>query len=162
MIGFSSAHLPLLDLIHRRLASYEEAISHANGLEAKYGAALRGFRLDPPSKDLIQRAQRTQLAFEAVLSHVDRVGTHLDEGFVVLPRHACGAANSLYRVPLSADDASEDRSHCVQTRSPILNHAPSNELSFRPYASNEVLLRSPILANSATLRTIAAAASDQA
>jgi hypothetical protein len=89
------------------------------------------------------------------LQHVDEVENHVDRDFVLIHRDACSAANALFRAAPSEEEW-DDQARTVSTRSPILQNSSRLELTFRPYASNEVLLRSPILANSLELRALAA------
>ncbi len=118
--------------------------------------ALRpGFDLDPPSGELVDRMQRVEAAFEAILSHVNDVNAHVARDYVLLRREACGAANALFRAPASEEEE-QDKLRTVFTRSPILRQSSQRGLSFRPYPSCELLCRSHILSNSMDLQTLAA------
>ena len=149
--GYCSAHTPLLTQLHERLTEYEDAVGHAYNIREKYGDP-RG-QIEPPSGDMLARLKRTSQAFDAVLQHVDAVDMHLERDYVVLHRDACGATNGLYRVPSAEEE--EDRATTIRTRSPILSNAAELDMSFRPYPSCEVLMRSPILAHSVELRLLA-------
>lgn len=151
-VGFTSAIMPLLTKLHERLNEYEDAVAHAYAIREKYGDT-RG-HIEPPSGEMHARITRTNEAFEAVLQHVDVVDQHLDDDYVLLHRDACGPTNSLYRAPPSASE-DYDTARTVRTRSPILSNAAQLDVSFRPYPCAEVLLRSPILANSRELKLLA-------
>ena len=151
--GYTSAQVPLLTTLHSKLVEYEDAVNHAYAVRAKYGF-LPGFEMEPPSGDLMDKMRRTSHAFDAVLQHVDHVDDRVDSDYVLLHRDVCSDANVLFKAPPSEEEAA-DRARTVRTRSPILQNSSSLELTFRPYASREVLLRSPILANSFELCALA-------
>ena len=154
-IGYCSVHAPLLSRLHERLTEQEDAVAHAMSIHEKYGTP-RAF-VEPPSGEMLSRLQRTSHAFDAVLSHVDAVDAHIDHEYVLLHRDACGPTNSLFQAAPSEEEA-EDKLRTIRTRSPILSNAHELDLSFRPYPSSEVLVHSPILANSAELRFLASPA----
>ena len=152
--SYTSNNSPLLKQLHQQLDEYETAINHVYEVREKYG--LRpGFDLDPPSGELVDRMQRVEAAFEAILSHVNDVNAHVARDYVLLRREACGAANALFRAPASEEEE-QDKLRTVFTRSPILRQSSQRGLSFRPYPSCELLCRSHILSNSMDLQTLAA------
>ena len=151
-IGYISTHTPLLTKLHERLTEYEDAVAHVYSIHEKYGEP--GRPIEPPSAEMLSRLRTTSAAFDAVLSHVDAVDAHVEEGYVLLHREACGPTNALYTAPVSVEEE-EDKRRTVRTRSPILANAADLDLSFRPYPSAEVLVQSPILANSPELRALA-------
>ena len=152
-IGYASAHTPLLTQLHERLSEYEDAVAHAYTIHEKYGGS-RAAVVEPPGADMLARLRRTSQAFDAVLQHVDAVDAHIEDDYVLLHRDACGPTNSLYQVLPSTEEEEEDKLCTLRTRSPILSNAAELELSFRPYPSSEVLLKSSILANSDELRVL--------
>ena len=151
--GYTSAQSPLLTTLHGKLIEYEDAVNHAYAVHEKYGF-LPGFEMEPPSGDLMDKMRRTSKAFNTVLQHVEDVELHVDSDYVLLHRDVCADANVLFKAPPSEEEAA-DRARTVRTRSPILQNSSSLELTFRPHASREVLLRSRILANSFELRALA-------
>lgn len=152
--SYTSNNSSLLKQLHQQLDEYETAINHVYEVREKYG--LRpGFDLDPPSGELVDRMQRVEAAFEAILSHVNDVNAHVARDYVLLRREACGAANALFRAPASEEEE-QDKLRTVFTRSPILRQSSQRGLSFRPYPSCELLCRSHILSNSMDLQTLAA------
>lgn len=152
-IGYVSSLTPLLSALHTRLTEYEDAVSYAQNVRRKYGDALGC--IEPPSVDMLARMERTSLAFDAVMRHVDAVDTHLSQDYVVLHRDTCGPTNAFYR---SRAIPEQDEQRTVRSRSPILANATELSVTFRPFPSTEVLLQSPILAHSAELRALSASA----
>ena len=152
--GFTSAHVPLLSVLHERLTEYEDAIEHAYGVQTKYGSYGKGFKLDPPSGHLVRRMEQTAAAFDAVLQHVDRVDAHIERDYVLWHRDGASPVNALHSAA-STDEAVKDRGKTLYTKSPILRHSRTLEFSFRPHPSCEVLVGSRILANSTLVQELA-------
>ena len=153
-LGYSSAHAPLLTLLHERLTEIETAVARATSIGSKYGLEPGAYRLNPPTGELQLRRRRTAEAFDAVLTHVDDVSAAVDSDYVVLHRSRCGHANVLYRAAPNAEEVC-DRTRRVLTKSPILSNSHSLERSFRPNPSREVVAYSPILAHSSTCKMLA-------
>ena len=152
-VGYSSAHTPLLSQLHERLSEYEDAVQHAYNVHSKYGD-VRTNHVEPPSGEMMARIKRTQSAFDSVLSHVDAVDALLEDDYVLLNRDACSTTNVLYHAPPSVEEE-EYKERLINTCSPILCNAVQLDISFRPYPSAELLVRSPILAHSDELRLLA-------
>ena len=152
--GFTSSQAPLLTVLHERLSEYETAVEHAFSVAAKYGEYGAGYELDPTGQQMHARMEQTAVAFDAVLQHVDAVSNLVGQDYVLIQRDRCSPGNAAFRVP--SEDADEDRQRTLFTKSPILAHSRTLELSFRPHPSCEVLARSPILSNSPELRLLAA------
>ena len=155
-VKFHSAHAPLLHQLHERLTEYEQSIAYAQSIYGKYGLPVSARRL-APDRELKQRMQRTADAFYAMLEHVEAVDAYVEREYVVLTRARCGAANSLFSVSGGDDEAGiEERSRMIKTSSRILANSSKLKFAFPPRPSYEVLIRSPILANSHEIRQLSA------
>jgi len=153
-VVFHSAHAPLLHQLHERLNDFEESIAYAQSIYGKYGLPVSARRL-APDRELKQRMQRTADAFNAMLEHVEAVDAFVEREYVVLTRARCGAANSLFSVSGVDDEAGiEERRRMVKTSSRILANSCKLKFAFPPRPSYEVLIRSPILANSHEVRLL--------
>ena len=151
---FHSAHAPLLHQLHERLNDFEQSIAYAQSIYGKYGLPVSARRL-APDRELKQRMQRTADAFNAMLEHVEAVDAFVEREYVVLTRARCGAANSLFSVSGVDDEAGiEERRRMVKTSSRILANSCKLKIAFPPRPSYEVLIRSPILANSHEIRLL--------
>jgi hypothetical protein len=153
-VVFHSAHAPLLHQLHERLNDFEQSIAYAQSIYGKYGLPVSARRL-APDRELKQRMQRTADAFNAMLEHVEAVDAFVEREYVVLTRARCGAANSLFSVSGVDDEAGiEERRRMVKTSSRILANSCKLKFAFPPRPSYEVLIRSPILANSHEVRLL--------
>lgn len=98
---------------------------------------------------LLEDRRPPSACWQKAHSHVVAVAEMIERGGVVLPRGRLSLGNALH-------DEREATSQLVFTRSPILTHSRRRRVEWLPCSSNEVMLHSPILANSPELRAIAA------
>ena len=151
-IGYSSAHAPLLTLLHERLTEIEDELAREQDVYSTYGVS-KSYR-PPPNAELQRRLDATSETFEAVLEHVESVDELVEDDYVAVQRVAVGRANGLFTVPqIHGEELKTSRLVKVPS-STILANSGSLKMVFPPRPSCEVLVQSRILANSSELRML--------
>ena len=146
-LQFDSALLPLLDDLYQDVAHHEEVTSKVKQLQTRYALPNAVW---PDSEETRERVAATAEAFDDVLKHVLAVEAHSDSNFVLLPRERLADGNCLHTLGCRSKPE-----QTVRTRSQIMANSTGLGLTYLPHLSNEVMVHSPILANSSEVRAIA-------